>query len=258
MQIGISYWFGYPSLQDERIALLKNAGFEEVSLHWTNEYETITGEKHSIPLLLEKSGIHISSLHLSFERSYLLWDYSSDGKEYRKSIIKAIEDARALAVNTIVMHSDGKMGNNIQLSDIIGPLMDKAEQKDIRLCVENLQHEDNLSAILEDSYLRSIPLCYDTGHANIRKCQFAIDKNEQIKYIHIHDNDGLYDTHQLPFTGTINWEKTIGVLRQYSNVPKILEIHKDMNNRNEVERYLYKAHKIAAYFKEKLEQDIVF
>lgn len=51
-------------------------------------------------------------------------------------------------------------------------------------------------------------ICFDTGHA-----QFESDVVEVIKQIgphvvctHIHDNDGTYDQHNIPFTGIINWE----------------------------------------------------
>ena len=67
MKIGISYWFGYPSFPDERISLLKEAGFDNISLHWTNEYIDVTGEKRDVLTHLCKNNIEVSSFHLSFE-----------------------------------------------------------------------------------------------------------------------------------------------------------------------------------------------
>lgn len=54
MEIGISYWSGFPSFPEERVALIKQARFLNVSLHWTNEYESIVGDKYKIPRFLEK------------------------------------------------------------------------------------------------------------------------------------------------------------------------------------------------------------
>ena len=56
-------------------------------------------------------------------------------------------------------------------------------------------------------YLR---FCFDSGHAN------AFTKNiddfpwekykDKLICLHLHDNDGMYDLHQIPFEGNINWK----------------------------------------------------
>jgi sugar phosphate isomerase/epimerase len=55
-------------------------------------------------------------------------------------------------------------------------------------------------------------VCYDVGHAKI--CgQDPADMIRKIgPYIgctHIHDNDGIHDSHTLPFYGTIDWENVM-------------------------------------------------
>lgn len=255
MKIGINYWFGYPSLAKERTALLKNSGFTEVSLLWTNEYIHITGEKHTIPPLLDKNGITISSFHLSFDHSGLLWAASSEGALYRHEILTAIQDAKDLSVDTIVMHTDGVISKQNDIRAVLYPLLEKAEQYGIHLCMENLQHEDNLAQILDADFGLEVSLCYDTGHNHIRKCPFPTDDNPFIKYLHIHDNWGMDDTHSLPFTGSVNWNKQLIKLERYRDIPKILEVHENIHNWNDAEAYLQRAYDIAITIEKKWVND---
>lgn len=51
--------------------------------------------------------------------------------------------------------------------------------------------------------------CFDTGHANlvgIDMEEFIVTLGERLKVLHIHDNDGIGDLHQIPFTFTRNRE----------------------------------------------------
>ena len=60
-------------------------------------------------------------------------------------------------------------------------------------------------------------LCLDTGHLNLVKqdVRYYIPiLNKRIKALHIHDNDGLSDTHKAPYTGTIVWKDFCDELRK--------------------------------------------
>ena len=53
--------------------------------------------------------------------------------------------------------------------------------------------------------------CFDTGHANLTGLDFEsfiTTLGDRLKVLHIHDNDGIYDLHQLPFTFTKTRENT--------------------------------------------------
>ncbi len=245
MEIGISYWFGFPSFPEERVNLIKQAGFSNVSLHWTNEYESITGDKYMIPRFLEKNDVQISSLHLSFERSHFLWNPFEEGIKYRKEVKQAIDDAFSLGTEIVVMHSDGIIPNGFKVKKTLQDLFEYAYKRDVLLCFENLQHEDNLKRILEIENFRNIPVCYDLGHANIRKSPIGCIDNKNIRYFHIHDNDGIHDIHGLPFSGTIDWADTVKMLANYREIPRILEVHGNITNHKCAEEYLFMAKKAA-------------
>ncbi|MDE7282080.1 MAG: TIM barrel protein, partial [Lachnospiraceae bacterium] len=47
--------------------------------------------------------------------------------------------------------------------------------------------------------------CFDTGHANLVGLdfeKFITTLGNRLKVLHIHDNDGISDLHQIPFTFT--------------------------------------------------------
>lgn len=248
MEIGMSYWFGFPSFPEERATLIKQAGFTNVALHWTNEYESITGDRYTIPRILEKKDIKISSLHLSYERSHFLWNPGQEGINYRQDIHQAIDDASSLGIRVVVMHSDGVISDEFEIMKTLQELFEYASKKNVFLCVENLQHEDNLKRIFEKEFFRNIPVCYDLGHANIRNSQIECNGNKNIRYFHIHDNDGIHDIHGLPFSGTIDWEDKVAMLANYREIPKILEVHGNINNHKCAEEYLFMAKRVALAF----------
>ncbi|MCF0134875.1 MAG: sugar phosphate isomerase/epimerase [Lachnospiraceae bacterium] len=52
--------------------------------------------------------------------------------------------------------------------------------------------------------------CMDTGHALIASLdikQFLTDLGDRITCFHVHDNDGVHDDHQAPYTGKLDWDR---------------------------------------------------
>ena len=52
--------------------------------------------------------------------------------------------------------------------------------------------------------------CFDTGHANlvgIKFQEFIQTLGSRLKVLHVHDNDGMADLHQVPFTFTRSREQ---------------------------------------------------
>lgn len=103
--------------------------------------------------------------------------------------------------------------------DSIAPL---AKEMGITICIENLY--DGIGGHLmegpccnvkkavqridffNDKYgAEVLGFCFDTGHANIVGIDFEsflTTLDERLKVLHIHDNDGISDLHQIPFTFT--------------------------------------------------------
>ena len=97
-----------------------------------------------------------------------------------------------------------------------------AREMGIIVCIENLYNSfagrmiegpccDARKAVeridrLNDRYGAEIfGFCFDTGHANLVGLdfeKFIITLGSRLKVLHIHDNDGVNDIHQMPFAFT--------------------------------------------------------
>lgn len=124
--------------------------------------------------------------------------------------------------------------------DSIAPI---AKEMGITICIENLYESigehlvegpccnvrkavERIDRINDKYHAEVLGFCFDTGHANIVGIDFesfitALDY--RLKVLHIHDNDGISDLHQIPFTFTktrenkssTDWE---GFMRGLKNI----------------------------------------
>ncbi|HCD45105.1 MAG TPA: hypothetical protein DEQ64_15505 [Lachnoclostridium sp.] len=107
--------------------------------------------------------------------------------------------------------------------------------KGVRICIENLfdmpeRYElDQLDRLFARYPSQFIGFCLDTGHANMvwgRKMTDMIHRYKDHLYaIHIHDNSGSADFHQIPGNGNINWQEVMAaVARTEYELPLTLEL----------------------------------
>lgn len=103
--------------------------------------------------------------------------------------------------------------------DLLAPL---AKELRITLCIENLytniaghivegpccnarKAAERIDRFNEKYHAEVLGFCFDTGHANlvgIDMESFIRTLGPRLKVLHIHDNDGIADLHQIPFTFT--------------------------------------------------------
>lgn len=132
----------------------------------------------------------------------------------RAAAMLKIPDA---VIHPIVRHGsvcsyDKWLADNIAF---LSPLCEEATRRGVRLCVENMAGipypthptEEIFGSravhilALADRLGKEIGLCWDFGHANLTGlCQSAelSELDDRLAAIHIHDNDGIRDTHRIP------------------------------------------------------------
>ena len=70
---------------------------------------------------------------------------------------------------------------------------------------------ERIDSINEKYHAEVLGFCFDTGHANLVGLdfeKFITTLGHRLKVFHIHDNDGIRDLHQIPFTFTANRENS--------------------------------------------------
>lgn len=103
-----------------------------------------------------------------------------------------------------------------------------AKEMGITICIENLygstgghiiegpccnarKAAERIDRINQQYGAEVLGFCLDTGHANLIGLDFydfIVTLGSRLKVLHIHDNDGIGDLHQIPFTFTKIRENT--------------------------------------------------
>lgn len=198
----------------------------------------------------KKTGITINQMHMPYpiyipngkqEVNKYLWDQVAP---------KSMEICKFLECPYIVIHGfklarflgseEAEWEQTSRFIDYLAPI---AKEMGITICIENLYDSvgghivegpccnvhkavERIDAFNEKYNAEVLGFCFDTGHANLIGLdfeQFITSLGERLKVLHIHDNDGSQDLHQIPFTfaktrenkTSTDWE---GFLRGLRNI----------------------------------------
>lgn len=86
-------------------------------------------------------------------------------------------------------------------------VISEAEKKNIQVAFENLNNILNLALVLEAFQTKNVGYCYDSCH----HLNYAPDDDllklygNRLMALHLQDNGGKHNQHQLPFDGNIDW-----------------------------------------------------
>ena len=105
----------------------------------------------------------------------------------------------------------------------------------VRLLVENIPNEltapEKLMELIQALHYEDIGVCLDLGHAHLESggVESAFETLKPlIRSVHVHDNHGMKDEHLWPGEGTIDFKRTMEMLRSAPQVPAlVLEIEGD-------------------------------
>ena len=103
-------------------------------------------------------------------------------------------------------------------------LMPDCEKYGVTLCLENMPmtaHRistmDRIAEAVAMVDHKNACICLDTGHTNVYGHDLGDAVRSAGKYLrtlHVHDNDGKADRHQLPWLGTANWDSFTAALAE--------------------------------------------
>ena len=183
----------------------------------------------------EKANISINQMHMPYpifvpgakqEINDYLWNEVAP---------KSMEVYRFMECRNIVIHGfklehyygseEAEWEKTAEFIDSIAPL---AKEYGITICMENLYNGlgghmvegpgcnaykamQRIDSMNEKYGAEVLGFCYDTGHGNLvglDPYKFITTLGRRLKVLHIHENDGVADLHQLPFTFTRTRENT--------------------------------------------------
>lgn len=213
--IGIYDCFGYGTGYDvsfeERYRLIKKAGFDCVMLWWSDKFGRGDGYQKDAQLALD-AGLIVENIHAPVhEQNFLSLD-NLDGKNVFQNYLQGIDDCSKNSIPTMVIHlpDDTYPLNNMGM-ERLRTIIFSAEDKRIQVAFENLSNVNNLAFVLDSFRSRYVGFCYDSCHHknyapnnDLLKCF-----GNRLMALHLQDNGGKYNQHQLPFDGNIDWTEVM-------------------------------------------------
>ncbi len=169
--------------------------------------------------------------------------------------LKALEAADRIGARQMVLHSpytawyqnnvfsfpgyaENKLG---RIHDILGPVVNAAEDKGIMLVIENIQdvRPETRRALVDSFGSNAIALSIDTGHAQLARrmagappvADFIADAGPQLAHVHLQDVDGHADRHWAPGEGEIEW---IAVFRALSACESDPHLVLELQNKDDI------------------------
>lgn len=183
----------------------------------------------------KKAGIEIHQMHMPYP------NYVPNGKkglnDYLWNVVapKSMKICSFFECPYIVVHGF-KLSQNLgseeaewkQTEKFLDSLAPMAKEMGITICIENIYNGigghivegpccdarkavGRIDRFNEKYHAEVLGFCFDTGHANLVGLdfeRFITELGNRLKVLHIHDNDGVGDLHQIPFTFTKTRENT--------------------------------------------------
>ena len=180
-------------------------------------------------------GIRINQMHMPYP------NYVPNGGDklnnYLKNIVapKSMRICAFMGCQYIVIHGfklahylgseEAEWQETLEFIEFLAPL---AKELGITICIENIYTSlgnhivegpccdagkavTRIDTINQKYGAEILGFCFDTGHANLVGIDFEdfiVTLGDRLKVLHIHDNDGIGDLHQIPFTFTRSRENT--------------------------------------------------
>ena len=204
--------------------------FSKPRSEWTKHYKHIAEEMKNNDIVAFQPH---ATFPTDFDGAKCLTDYTLD--QFRKEIeAAAILNSPYIVIHpiNIAVREKNKQQDFEVNMDAFGKLLPVLEEFGVTLGVENMFTWDNLRrcncptgcSSAEDMirYIDSMKsehfkACLDTGHMliNCFSPAEAVRKlGKRLKLLHVHDNYGLFDNHNAPGQGSIDWHDFAAALKE--------------------------------------------
>jgi len=240
MEIGISTAILYKRDLIESLKLIKEAGFDNIEI-WAGiggKGERIYYDYHDwdytrrLKERLKEVALRVVSLHAAFSQELDISQVDEEKRNFAVSEIeKAIDVLEFLEGDILVFHPSTAPSNfeNLmqkiyrlsQARKSISEVLKYCQDKSVRLALENqLPHilcgySVDLLKLIWEINSKKVGICFDTSHANLAEnvCGVVKKFRNWIISLHVSDNLGTSDEHNIPGKGNINWQIFVNTLK---------------------------------------------
>lgn len=209
MKKSVNLYFVNSTDTIKKLEAIKQLGYDEFYTGIYDKTETLTFAEQIA--YANKIGLKSSMVHCSYYEPRLnnFWLNNEQGDEVLKSYLEQIRLCKGVAKNFVV-HLNGSKESIVSTIGLkrIKELLAECEKYDINLCIENLYSSQEIPYIFANIQHKNLKICYDIGHQNFLTPNFDVMKEygNYVTVLHLHDNDGFKDLHNIVGTGTVNWQ----------------------------------------------------
>ena len=210
-----------------------------------DNWESVMKEDYKI---FNTYGFTVNQTHAPYNR------YGQYGDKYNLCMDRCMEATAYLGAKYVAVHGDEFDFENMEYShdavqeynhNYFAPYVEKAQNSGFKMAFETVFEDgylgrkrytsdpNDLLKLILSFNSKSAVCCWDTGHAHVSfpktTAEWIIKFGPLIQCTHIHDNSGS-DSHQLPMTGDIDWNKTMSAFKEigYGGVMSIEYAHGSM------------------------------
>ena len=220
MKIGIYSCVGAGLPFEERIKCIADAGFSSVSLDFTElNLMQVTPASEQVKII-ERYGMDVGAVHLSGDRMTKIWSCTDDAEFVTHRLINELAELNGLGLKTGVAHITWGYDEPEPVSDHamdrFKRIAEAADHFQVRLALENSVFPGHVHHVLDSLDNPYLGFCFDSGHENAfaPDAQYLERHGHRLFAMHLHDNYGKEDEHNIPFDGTIDWEKKMRLIRK--------------------------------------------
>ncbi len=218
---------------EKGIRMLCEAGFDAIDFSMFslgNENDPLNTEGNAYIENIKKTaneyGVVFNQAHAPFPSC------KENDEEYNqrmfKAIVRAMEICNILEIGIVIVHpidicsKEDKKQYNL---DFYNRLLPYCEKYNVKVALENMWGYDsvakkiipNVCSTAEElaEYVDALDkkyftVCLDLGHCGLvgedAANMIRVLGSERLTSLHVHDNDGVNDTHTAPFFGVMDWE----------------------------------------------------
>ncbi|MGL4607542.1 MAG: sugar phosphate isomerase/epimerase family protein [Eubacteriaceae bacterium] len=216
MNYSMFSWFGYFMPFEDRIKIIRDAGFEEAMISWEDECPPWEIKKELFPEIVKKHGLEITNIHCPFIGYNDIWEESRIQIEPKLRLFQSfIKSCKDFDIPAMVIHTCDLEEFEPDLDKgkaFFSELADAGEKYGVNIGVENVSRQYLLTYLLDEIDAPHFGLCYDSSHdfLETQNCGKILKKYKQrIKALHLSDNDFKKDRHWIPGEGQIPFEEIL-------------------------------------------------
>ncbi len=240
MKIGLStHIFANRPLTPRLIQKIARQGFQTIELYANRPHFDFTnpGRVEEITQAIKKAGLRVNSVHAPFYshisdalRGRWLSISAVDERERSEAvalITRALSICEKIEVRYLVVHfgnvndkwDERMVAQGIRsLQELEGTFRPLGVSIAVENIVNQLSLPHRLAALIKDSSLKGVGICLDIAHAHLTGSlpEGIVETSSYVLTTHLHDNRGDKDSHLLPFSGIIDWERVMDKFRAIS------------------------------------------